>query len=71
MQLTQLSLRLWDFEDMSSQNAETEVVRCRRCHRKLKNPKYAELGYGSTCYKKHLAEIKKYKRLFEMKEGQK
>lgn len=31
---------------------DTEPVYCKRCHRKLKNPKYKELGYGKTCYER-------------------
>ena len=30
---------------------------CKRCNRKLKNPKTQALGYGNICYKKHKAEI--------------
>lgn len=30
---------------------------CKRCNRKLKNPKAQALGYGKTCYEKHKAEI--------------
>lgn len=47
-----------------------EIVRksnlCRRCGRKLKNPESIELGFGSTCYKKFMAESN-HKPLFEMR----
>ena len=47
-----------------------EIIRkssiCRRCGRKLKNPKSIELGFGNTCYKKFNAESN-HKPLFEMK----
>lgn len=39
---------------------------CRRCGRKLKNPKSIELGFGSACYKKFMAESN-HKPLFEMR----
>jgi len=29
-------------------------VKCKRCGRWLKNPKFIELGYGRTCYEKIL-----------------
>ena len=29
---------------------------CERCNRQLKTIKSIELGYGPTCYKKHLKE---------------
>lgn len=38
---------------------------CRRCGRTLKNPKYQEIGYGASCYKKILLE-KIAKPLFEV-----
>lgn len=46
-------------------NKEHEV-RCKRCHRVLKNKDAKLLGYGKTCYLKHLKEInnKSKKRLF-------
>ena len=47
-----------------------EIVRknnlSRRCGRKLKNPNSIELGFGSTCYKKFIAESN-HKPLFEMR----
>ena len=41
---------------------------CRRCGRKLKNPKSIELGFGNTCYKKFTAESN-YKPLFEVRKN--
>ena len=29
---------------------------CKRCGRKLKNPESIELGFGTVCYKKYMAE---------------
>lgn len=34
---------------------------CGRCGRKLKNPKYIEMGFGKVCYGKHLAETARAK----------
>jgi hypothetical protein len=42
---------------------------CRRCGRKLKNPKSIELGFGSICYKKFMAESN-YKPLFEVRKNE-
>ena len=28
------------------------MARCRRCHRPLKTPECAEVGYGKVCFKK-------------------
>ena len=42
---------------------------CRRCGRKLKNPKSIELGFGNTCYKKFMAESN-YKPLFEVRKSE-
>lgn len=39
---------------------------CKRCHRKLKDEKSKELGFGKVCYKKYLSRKKVY--LFEMEE---
>ncbi len=36
-------------------------MECGRCGRKLKNPKYREIGFGKVCYGKHLAEAAKAK----------
>lgn len=42
-----------------------EIKLCKRCHRKLKDGKAIQLGYGPICYSK----IKKNKiYLFEMEE---
>lgn len=69
--MIQLSLPLWDENESDEDVVEDQhVVRCRRCHRILKNPKHIELGYGLTCYKKNLAETRKYKKLFEIERGQ-
>lgn len=40
---------------------EVKKVQCGRCGRKLKNPKYQELGFGRVCYGKHLSEVSKAK----------
>ena len=37
---------------------------CNRCHRKLKDEKSKELGFGKICYEKYLKKQKTY--LFEM-----
>ena len=37
---------------------------CKRCHRKLKDEKSKELGFGKVCYKKYLKRKKSY--LFDM-----
>lgn len=42
---------------------------CRRCGRKLKNPKSIELGFGSTCYKKFMTESN-YNPLFEVRKSE-
>jgi len=56
-------------EDMTGM-LKPEIIRknniCRRCGRKLKNPESIELGFGSTCYKKFMAEST-HKPLFEMR----
>lgn len=46
----------------------TEYCVCKRCHRKLKDEKSKQLGFGKTCYNKyikstqiHLFEISKMK----------
>lgn len=41
-----------------------EVEYCKRCHRKLKDKKSRELGFGKTCYKKYMSRERHY--LFEM-----
>lgn len=50
-----------------------EIIRkssiCRRCGRKLKNPKSIELGFGNTCYKKFMAESN-YKPLFGVRKSE-
>lgn len=40
------------------------IEHCRRCHRKLKDEKSRQLGFGKTCYEKYLKRKKAY--LFEM-----
>ena len=42
---------------------------CKRCHRKLKDEKSKELGFGKICYEKHKKQNKIY--LFEIKEESK
>ena len=37
---------------------------CRRCHRKLKDEKSKQLGFGKTCYQKYIKRKRHY--LFEM-----
>lgn len=50
-----------------------EIIRksnlCRRCGRKLKNPKSIELGFGNICYKKFMAELN-HKPLFEVRKNE-
>lgn len=41
-----------------------EVVLCKRCHRKLKDPEQRKLGFGKVCYKKQFRNRKIH--LFEM-----
>ncbi len=36
-------------------------MQCGRCGRKLKNPKYQELGFGKVCYSKYLKEASRAK----------
>jgi len=47
-------------ESTQTQNYSTPEQKrsniCKRCGRKLKNPKSIEVGYGTSCYKKVLAE---------------
>lgn len=38
---------------------------CKRCNRPIKNQKAQTIGYGKTCFKKHLAEAE-----FLLKTGQ-
>lgn len=33
------------------------MKQCKRCNRQLKTVKSMELGYGPTCYKKHLKAL--------------
>lgn len=35
------------------------VKYCKRCHRKLKDSKSAELGFGKICYKKYIEKQQK------------
>lgn len=43
-----------------------DVLRCGRCDRKLKDQKSVKIGFGRTCYKKHVAYVEKfYMNLFE------
>lgn len=46
---------------------ELEQTTCKRCGRKLKNPKAIELGMGATCWKKFIEEDI-HKKLFNMDE---
>lgn len=45
---------------------KNENIICKRCHRKLKDDKSKELGFGPICYEKHLNKHKSY--LFNMEE---
>jgi DNA-directed RNA polymerase subunit RPC12/RpoP len=47
---------------------ELEQTTCKRCGRKLKNPKAIELGMGATCWKKFIEEDI-HKKLFECTES--
>ncbi len=42
---------------------ELEQTTCKRCGRKLRNPKAIELGMGATCWKKFMEEDN-HKKLF-------
>lgn len=41
---------------MLVENNEQSTYICRRCGRKLKNPESIALGFGTTCYKRFLAQ---------------
>lgn len=49
---------------------ESKRVFCRRCGRELKSKNAKELGFGITCYKKHMKEclVSNRKRLFTMQQ---
>lgn len=36
---------------------DEEIVRCKRCNRKLKNPASKQLGLGKKCAEKELTEF--------------
>lgn len=58
-------------EPIQIQNSLTREQRsdtCRRCGRKLKNPESIEIGFGTTCYKKFMAESL-LKPLFTVRKG--
>lgn len=38
----------------------TDVPRCDRCNRKLKDPDSLSRGMGKTCYRKHQAYVEKF-----------
>lgn len=48
---------------------ESKRVFCRRCGRELKSKQAKELGFGITCFKKHMKEClnNSRKRLFTIK----
>lgn len=48
---------------------ESKRVFCRRCGRELKSKQAKELGFGITCFKKHMKEClnSSRKRLFTIK----
>ena len=51
-------LENYAFDKSNSIKIKQEVeVRCKRCHRVLKNEHAKLIGYGKTCYRKHLKEI--------------
>jgi hypothetical protein len=49
---------------------ESKRVFCRRCGRELKSKQAKELGFGITCYRKHMKEClcSNRKRLFKVEE---
>lgn len=53
------------------QQQQQETVYCRRCGRKLKSEQAKELGFGPSCYKKHIAQTTKSnrKKLFVLEDG--
>lgn len=54
----------YDKSNNISINSDPEI-RCKRCHRVLKNEQAKLIGFGPTCYKKYLKELNnKRKRLF-------
>lgn len=49
------------------QEAEKEPAKyCRRCGRILKSKKSKQLGYGISCYKKHISETIRMRPLFTL-----
>lgn len=42
-----------------------EHYKCKRCGRRIKNIKSSILGYGPTCYAKHLKECNRCKIQFK------
>ena len=47
---------------------EIKQTICKRCNRKLRNPKAIELGMGEVCWKKYQSE-NNHKKLWEEKES--
>jgi hypothetical protein len=49
---------------------ESKRVFCRRCGRELKSKQAKELGFGPTCYKRHMSELARSnrKRLFKVEQ---
>ena len=48
------------------ENQENQIKYCKRCHRKLKDEKSKELGFGKVCYKKYMQINQKKNYLFEV-----
>ena len=48
------------------ENQENQIKYCKRCHRKLKDEKSKELGFGKICYKKYIQANQKKNYLFEV-----
>ena len=47
---------------------EIKQTTCKRCNRKLRNPKAIELGIGEVCWRKYQSE-NNHKKLWEEKEN--
>lgn len=39
-----------------------KIERCQRCGRRLKTEESKAIGFGPSCYKKHIKEGKEYKK---------
>lgn len=60
-------------QQLQQQEQQKETVFCRRCGRKLKSVKAKQLGFGPSCYKKHIAGTvnSNRKRLFVVEQEEK